>query len=397
MAVGHAAPDAGTFRLEAVRGSESEQLEDVAMHPEKTPLPDQPLACAAPTTPPPPLYSERFGLVTIVLNSYHLRNFDRCYRLFDGDLPLALVLGEIGLYHFAGDLAGANLNPGTQPLLDALLRDRVLVASPDPANASILSRATGIPRETVRRKIAGLLQRGWIAEMPSGGYRVTERTLDYFGYAFNLEVMNDFVATDSHLRAILELEPLAKPPWIECLAHHATDHRLPITPRTVFFSRQPPPMFGENPPWSAPHLRMLVTVMHGYNLGHFKRIYAAFGGDLILTIVLGEIAHFNKMAALSEPTDSLDQAEALLQNSYREGKQTECNAFSLSMATSIPRETVRRKIAQMVRWGWLERTARGGYVVTDQPSHHFSPSLNVEMLNDFLDTAARLRALMAMG
>lgn len=365
------------------------------MRPKETQLPDEPPVCTTPLVVAPPLYSERLVLVTIILNSYHLRNLDRCYRQFDGDLQLALVLGEIGLNHFSGDPSGANSNPGTQPLLDALLRNRVLVASPDPANASVLSRATGIPRETVRRKIAGLLQRGWIAETPAGGYRVTERTLDYFGYAFNLEVMNDFVATDSHLRTILELEPLAKPPWTERSARSIVNHQSPIT-RHALFSRQASSIFSENPPWSAPHLQMLVTVVHGCNLRHLKRLHAAFGGDLILCIVLGEIAHFNVMAALSRPAGSLDEAETLIESCYRNRKQTECNAFSLSEAIGIPRETVRRKIAQMVQWGWLERTAQGGYVATTQPRHHFGPSLNVEMLNDFLDTGARLRTLMVM-
>lgn len=367
------------------------------MRPEQTQLPDEPPACVALLVAPPPLYSERLVLVAIILNSYHLRNLDRCYRQFDGDLLLALVLGEIGLHHFSGDPPGAYSNPGTQSLLDALLRNRVLVASPEPANASVLSRATGIPRETVRRKIAGLLQRGWIAETPAGGHRVTERTLNYFGYALNLEVMDDFVATDSRLRTILDLEPLAKPPWTEeGPARPIVNHQSPITQRTLF-SRQASLMFSENPSWSAPHLQMLVMVVYSYNLRYLKRVHAAFGGDLILAIVLGEIAHFNVMAALSRPAGSLDEAEALLEGCYRNQKQTECNAFSLSEATGIPRETVRRKIAQMVQQGWLERTASGGYVVTDRPKQDFGPSLNIEMLNDFLDTGARLRALMAMG
>jgi DNA-binding GntR family transcriptional regulator len=73
-----------------------------------------------------------------------------------------------------------------------------------------------------------------------------------------------------------------------------------------------------------------------------------------------------------------------------------CNPFSLSEATGIPRETVRRKIARLMQLGWLVRWPQSGYTVTAKPLQQFGPSFNVVRLNDFLDTAARLRALVAM-
>ena len=31
-----------------------------------------------------------------------------------------------------------------------------------------LARATGLPRETVRRKVAKLIEKGWVVELPGG-------------------------------------------------------------------------------------------------------------------------------------------------------------------------------------------------------------------------------------
>lgn len=75
------------------------------------------------------------------------------YQAFDGDLTMALVLGELGSHSAA-------------PMHEASHHKR----SRDPrgSNAYSISAASGIPRETVRRKLDKLIARGWVIETPDG-------------------------------------------------------------------------------------------------------------------------------------------------------------------------------------------------------------------------------------
>jgi hypothetical protein len=75
-----------------------------------------------------------------------------CVRTFDGDLEQVLVLAILG-----------------QALLQALAR-------PEPApetgalSASRIADVSGLPRETVRRKLAKLARRGWIRQVAGGAW-----------------------------------------------------------------------------------------------------------------------------------------------------------------------------------------------------------------------------------
>ena len=81
------------------------------------------------------------------------------YRTFDGDITLALVLGEIGQYG-AASLYLDGRSPDHQPRC---------------CNALSIAQASGIPRETVRRKLKKLLDAGWIAECQHGGYAINPK------------------------------------------------------------------------------------------------------------------------------------------------------------------------------------------------------------------------------
>lgn len=153
-------------------------------------------------TEPPPLYAERIQLVAIAMNGYHLRHLGCCYQMFDGDLAQAIVLGEIGLHHHSGEI-GTDKNPTTQQLFDILVREHILTVTPGPISASALSRSTGIPRETIRRKIARLMRLGWIVKKPQGGYIITAKPVKHFGPSFNIERLNDFLDTAARLRALV--------------------------------------------------------------------------------------------------------------------------------------------------------------------------------------------------
>lgn len=137
--------------------------------------------------------------------------------------------------------------------------------------------------------------------------------------------------------------------------------------------------------------------MSHFTVRYLHFIYRHFDGDITLAIVLGEIAHHNvtrHFTAAGGPgearrlTVSTEQALANLDG---------CNAFSLSQATGIPRETVRRKIDWLVKRGWVAKSAKGEVTITPELGKHFLPERNVEMLTGFLDTCAVIQDLLAEG
>jgi DNA-binding transcriptional ArsR family regulator len=78
-----------------------------------------------------------------------------CARAFDGDLAQLLVLAVLG-----------------QERLEAVRRDGPS-AAPSAMNATRIADVTGLPRETVRRKLARLEARGWIHRVDRAGWVLT--------------------------------------------------------------------------------------------------------------------------------------------------------------------------------------------------------------------------------
>lgn len=126
----------------------------------------------------------------------HVRAFSRLLiRLrsdLGNDLDLALILSVIAERHYAARDAG-----GGAPAAEAA-RARAGCA----INAHSVALYAGIPRETARRKIAALIERGWVARDAAGGLSPTARAARDLGRAT--------AATVSYLRAVAQ-DPPARP------------------------------------------------------------------------------------------------------------------------------------------------------------------------------------------
>jgi hypothetical protein len=88
---------------------------------------------------------------------------------FDGDLDLMLVLTVIGdrwHHRLLSPWDPRQERPGAPPIRDA---ERAAI------NINSIAAYTGIPRETVRRKVARLVARGWVAPGPLGDLRPTDQ------------------------------------------------------------------------------------------------------------------------------------------------------------------------------------------------------------------------------
>lgn len=98
-----------------------------------------------------PLTSER--KTAFHLGQVFTKALRELYKAFDGDLTMALVLGELGQY------ATGSLYDSSQNRRSPKIRC---------SNAYSISVASGVPRETVRRKLDKLIARGWVIETPDG-------------------------------------------------------------------------------------------------------------------------------------------------------------------------------------------------------------------------------------
>jgi predicted transcriptional regulator len=125
-------------------------------------------------------------------------------------------------------------------------------------------------------------------------------------------------------------------------------------------------------------------------LAHLRRIYQAFDGDLMLAMILAEIAHYNIQDLVrGERFRNADIAAYVAENRLKP-----VNTLSLSQSCGIPRETLRRKIRTLVDTGLILKTQDGCLHVTEKCLARFGPDFNKALLKDIRACAARLEGLL---
>jgi hypothetical protein len=147
------------------------------------------------------LYEQRMRYLSYLINDFILWQLARVRQRFDGDIDAALILGEIAHYNIRKNFQQIfSLNQASGMAIIESSPDQVLLKS---SNAMSISCATGIPRETVRRKIQWLVQRGWVSKDDTGALTVTALPAKDFA-DFNYETLERFIATAEKVRQILE-------------------------------------------------------------------------------------------------------------------------------------------------------------------------------------------------
>lgn len=139
---------------------------------------------------------ERFGDLWPIHNRAMSELFILCRRHFDGDLDSALILGVVGERTFTAD-RGRGLSYAE------FVAGKRGAGPPLPINAQSIADCTGIPRETTRRKLARLVERGWLAKTADGTLVVTERAAVELAPVTELTI--DYLFTLS--RALLAISP----------------------------------------------------------------------------------------------------------------------------------------------------------------------------------------------
>ena len=135
--------------------------------------------------------------------------------------------------------------------------------------------------------------------------------------------------------------------------------------------------------------------MSHFFLRYLNMVYHEFDGDLAMIIVLGEVAHHNvyRFYSPAGPLPSFEETNTKKSTVYQ--KLELCNAFSLAAATNIPRETVRRKIDQLVKRGWLFKEPNGCVRILPAVGKHFRPDFNLRILKELLEVSDQLKRVLA--
>lgn len=126
----------------------------------------------------------------------------------------------------------------------------------------------------------------------------------------------------------------------------------------------------------------LSVVMLRYMTSRLRAVYQAYEGDMVLCLVLGEIATRNTDLIRPERND-YNRPNAP-QRQY-----LPCNALSIEKVTGIPRETVRRKIAKLLDLGWIEKTPDDMYIISDKSKEVFA-AFDDAQLFDFVNTGHQI-------
>jgi hypothetical protein len=147
------------------------------------------------------VFDRHGGAVMVLMNTMFVRHLIGVYRAFDGDPVAAIVLGEVAHHNLVPMVNRARRPQELSETLRALVRSgrgNLL-----PTNAFSIAQATGIPRETVRRKIASLTRRGWMAKDAGGNLFVSLKTHEAFA-AFHVERLNDLLETAHAIESLLD-------------------------------------------------------------------------------------------------------------------------------------------------------------------------------------------------
>lgn len=140
-------------------------------------------------------------------------------------------------------------------------------------------------------------------------------------------------------------------------------------------------------PALGPALRMVALILARHQIKNLKRLYDEFDHDIMLPLLLGEIALHNigmpdGRRSSGQPADAGEDGNCVLKP---------CNAYSIAAATGMPRETVRRKIGRLVELGWISRRRNGHLYISSSALQHFGQVLSSRELPELLALAARVR------
>ena len=136
---------------------------------------------------------------TFVLGRFMTEHLVRVYQAFDKDITAALVLYTIDQYNLQRNYA--DIGEKSADGFHQLATQEEHLAHGRACTAMSISKSTGIPRETVRRKIRALIKRGWLKQVGPDKLVVTELPRKHFA-EFDLDTLERFHTTAEEVLAL---------------------------------------------------------------------------------------------------------------------------------------------------------------------------------------------------
>jgi DNA-binding transcriptional ArsR family regulator len=137
----------------------------------------------------------------LALSEFTVPLLSRIYHAFEGDMVAAIVLGEIAHRNVEAWLA--EYEHSEELLHDPARREKLM----RPCNALSIAEACGLPRETVRRKIVMLIDRGYVYRSEEG-YLFLTRTVGNDFEDMTAKNVEELLTTARRLEALLANQPI---------------------------------------------------------------------------------------------------------------------------------------------------------------------------------------------
>jgi predicted transcriptional regulator len=145
-------------------------------------------------------FDRGFSLAAFIMNRHLLDHFVRVSRHFNLDFESVVIWGVV-----AAQNAAHLMPPGSLPstrLTTAGRLPRADVAQVRPLRLRDVTQITGVPRETVRRKLRALVEAGWLVETEAG-WVVNRDRFEPELREFTRESMRRFLAAAAEVTAVL--------------------------------------------------------------------------------------------------------------------------------------------------------------------------------------------------
>lgn len=180
-----------------------------------------------------PGYETNRARISLALSEFTVPLLSRIDRAFDGDMVAAIVLGEIA--HRDGEMWSARHENAEELLHDPVLRTALM----RPCNALPIAEACDLPRETVRRMVVTLVERGYIYRADEGHFYLTRTVGERFEDT-TTRLVEEPIATARRLESLLANRPISLGPlrndW-----RAAGIHRVRLAHRITTASRKESP------------------------------------------------------------------------------------------------------------------------------------------------------------
>lgn len=143
-------------------------------------------------------FRRAFGLIAFAMNRHLAQHMRRLGRELESDLDATFVWATLAHMN-----SFRILRPGADPL-ELPGPGGIELADINPVRLTDVAQVTGLPRETVRRKLALLRDRGRVERTGDGRWRFRPQGIDEAAYAFTREMARNLLQTAAEVQRLLD-------------------------------------------------------------------------------------------------------------------------------------------------------------------------------------------------